>query len=253
MYTTFQLQSPMSWGAWILLLTLLLLALRFVGQVPAPRQVRLLGLNLFAASEDEEGEKPAAKPTALAAAAQWLWPQLYRLACWTQRFDRALALAGVVLGVAVGFYTGVLLSTIPSRPLWNSAVLAPLFLVSALASGGAFLALFLPHREQERLTPVSILACGVEILLLLAFALSLSYGSQAAQRSGAILFNGVYGWVFWGLVLVVGLVAPAVLESLEVSGRALAFSPRRLPPALKLLGGLALRFVIVYAGILSFL
>lgn len=255
MYTTFQVQSPMSWGAWILLVTLLLLALRFVGQVPSPQPATLLGLRLFPAPPggEEEGEKPAAKPSAAVSVAQWIWLALDRITGWARRFDRALAYAGLALGIGVGFYTGVLLSTLPSRPLWNSAVLAPLFLVSALASGGAFLCLFLPREEHEPLVPFSIFSCGVEILLLLAYALSLSYGSRAAQRAGSILFNGGYGWVFWGLVLLVGLLAPAGLEVLETTGRSLPFSPRRLPPSLKLVGSLALRFVIVYAGVLSFL
>jgi protein NrfD len=42
-----------------------------------------------------------------------------------------------VLGVALGIYTGILLNTMVARPLWNSAILGPLFLVSGLSAGAA--------------------------------------------------------------------------------------------------------------------
>ena len=34
-------------------------------------------------------------------------------------------------------YTGILLNTMVARPLWNSAILGPLFLVSGLSAGAA--------------------------------------------------------------------------------------------------------------------
>ena len=256
LYTTFQLQSPMSWGAWILLLTMAVLALRFVGLVPEPRAAVLLGLRLFPAPEpQEEGEDApqAAKPAGLAGLLERAWTLLAPAARWINRWDRGLAIAGIVLGVGVGFYTGILLSSFPSRPLWNTAVLAPLFLISALGSAGAFLCLFLPHDEHLRLLPFSLLTCLVELLLLAAFVLNLVYGTQAAQHAGAILFAGGYGWAFWGLVLVLGLLLPAALEQLELLNVRVPLLRAQVPPLFKLAGGLALRFVIVYAGMLSFM
>jgi protein NrfD len=255
-YTAFQISSAMSWGAWILLLTMLVLAVRFVSRVPAPKPVTLLGLRLFTAptgENEEEGEKTAVKTSPLTAFVQWGWQLLAAISRWAERSNRVLALIGALLGIGVGFYTGVLLSTIPSRPLWNTAILAPLFLVSGLASGGAFLCLFLPEEEHRHLVPFSILFCGIEILLLLALSINLIFGNSAAQRAGTILFNGVYGWAFWGLVFLFGLLVPAVLEQMELLHRRIPFIPARIPPVLKLVGSLALRFVIVYAGVASFM
>ena len=48
-----------------------------------------------------------------------------------------LAWANIVLGVALGIYTGILLNTMVARPLWNSAILGPLFLFSGLSAGAA--------------------------------------------------------------------------------------------------------------------
>lgn len=258
-YTTFQAHSAMSWGAWILLLTMLILALRFVSRIPEPRPAKLLGVQLFLPTsqrelinDGEEAKRMVHKPSPAASFVEWVWKLLARIAQWVNRTDRLLALIGGLLGIGLGFYTGVLLSTIPSRPLWNTAILAPLFLVSGLASGGAFLCLFLPEEEHKPLVPFSVLSCGVEFLLLLALAINLIFGNRSVQRAGAILFGGVFGWAFWGLVVLVGLLLPAGIEQLEMMHKHLPFIPARVPPILKLIGGLALRFVIVYAGILSF-
>lgn len=255
-YTTFQVRSAMSWGAWILLVTMVLLALRFAARIPAPRPAKFLGLQLFPLPEEkdeEETDQPVRKPPLTVSIVERVWTWLDQIARWTNRFDRAIAWIGVVLGTGLGFYTGVFLSTIPSRPLWNTAVLAPLFLVSGLASGGAFLCLFLPKDEHVRLVPFSILSCGIELLLLLAFVITLSFGNGAAQRAGSILFSGAFGWIFWGLVILAGLFLPAGLEIMEQKQLHLPFNLTQIPPVLKLVGGLALRFVIVFAGILSFL
>jgi formate-dependent nitrite reductase membrane component NrfD len=136
--------------------------------------------------------------------------------------------------------------------LWNSSILAPLFLISGAASGSAFLCLFLPHDEHQRLVPFSILMCGIELLLILAYALNLIYGAQSNQRAGELIFTGIFALWFWGGVVLIGLIIPAVVESFEAARRPLVFVPARVPPLLKLAGGMTLRFVIVYAGLLSF-
>ena len=44
-----------------------------------------------------------------------------------------------MLGVGIGIYTGILLNTMVARPLWNSAILGPLFLFSGLSAGAAMM------------------------------------------------------------------------------------------------------------------
>jgi formate-dependent nitrite reductase membrane component NrfD len=255
-YTTFQLTSPMSWGAWILLFAMIVLALKFVSVIPAPRATTILGAKLFQpipTDVEEAKEAIIKKPSALVRLLEWKWNALYALAQFAHKHDTTISLASILLGIGVGFYTGILLSSIPSRPLWNSSVIAPLFLISGLASGGAFLCLFIPHDEHELLVPFSVLTCGVELIFLLAYAINMIYGAQGDQRAGGVLFNGIFAALFWGVVVLLGLIVPATIESFDALKRPLAFVPARVPPLLKLTGGVALRFVIVYAGLLSFL
>lgn len=243
LYTTFQISSPMSWGAWILLLAAVVLALWFASRLPAPAKE-----TFWARAAQPKSRLRGARSVVLA-----LWGAAAAIGGWARRRARALSVANVVLGFAVGFYTGILLSTMSARPLWNTAALAPLFLVSGVASGGAFMCLFLPHDEHERLAPVSVIACGVELALLLAFVLALASGNAASQRAFGILLSGVIGLAFIGLTVVLGLLVPVTIESFDVLHRRLAFVPAKLPPVLKLGGGIALRFVIVYAGLMSFI
>ena len=51
----------------------------------------------------------------------------------------ALGWTNIVLGVGLGIYTGILLNTMVARPLWNSAILGPLFLFSGLSAGAAMM------------------------------------------------------------------------------------------------------------------
>ena len=55
---------------------------------------------------------------------------------------------------ALGIYTGILLNTMVARPLWNSAILGPLFLFSGLSAGAAMVHL------AERVVPGPPRAAG---------------------------------------------------------------------------------------------
>src|SRR5512144_347221 len=112
-YLTFEPASPMSWGSWVLIVV--------YGVLLASALVRL----------------PQAWP--------WLARRLPVLDAWSDALVasagrmRLLAWANILLGVALGIYTGILLDTMVARPLWNSAILGPLFLVSGLSAGAALI------------------------------------------------------------------------------------------------------------------
>ena len=232
-FATFQVTSPMSWGSWILLICMILLFLRLITYLPAPGVVttkNILVRGWYA------GRSVVAR-----------WGE------WLQRRDRVWSVLSLLFGVALGFYTGVLLNTIPARPLWNSSLLPFLFLASGLASGFAFLALFMAHDFAKRLLPLSIGLAIVELCLILSYLLNLMTGAEAAQRAGNLLLNGTYALGLWGLVILIGLLIPTIIEGLEISQRRLPKPVVQIVPVLTLVGGIALRFVIVYAGLHSYI
>src|SRR5256885_12822927 len=65
------------------------------------------------------------------------------------RPTETLRRVNLVLGAALGAYTGILLATLTARAAWGSLFLAPLFLVSGVSAGGAP-TMFLPPTASER-------------------------------------------------------------------------------------------------------
>jgi formate-dependent nitrite reductase membrane component NrfD len=217
LYTTFEIASPMSWGAWILLLVYpALLAAALVRVPPLLRA---------------------------------LWPSLDRLADTVSarpRTVRAIGLANVAMGVLLGTYTGILLSGLGARPLWGSALLGPLFLLSGLSSAAAFTHLVARHAEERVLLAKSDnVFLLVELFLIGLFLIGLLSASEAHIRAARLLLGGPYTAVFWVFVVGLGIVVPLLVQSLAVGHR---IRHTALAPVLVLGGGLALRFVIVYAG-----
>jgi formate-dependent nitrite reductase membrane component NrfD len=173
-------------------------------------------------------------------------PGLGRLDAWVSGHVPAFAGLNVALGAALGVYTGVLLGTMAARPLWNSAILGPLFLVSGLSTGAAFMMLYrLERREKQLLSRVDMGLISVELLLLALWMIGLAAGGAASRAGLHTIMGGPYTAAFWTLVVALGLLTPLIGEWIEHKHSAV---PARLTAALVLMGGLALRWIIVYAG-----
>jgi formate-dependent nitrite reductase membrane component NrfD len=221
-YLAFRWTSPMSWGAWILLVVY---------------PVTLLA-GLAALTETEAD--------ALAARAGPLGAPLRAARAFAVARAAPLRRWAIGAGVALGVYTGILLSTLGARALWGSALLGPLFLVSGLSTGAAFMMLFrVTDEERHLLARWDLAFIGVEGLLLALFLVGLATGSAAAHGAAALLLGGPFTGPFFALVVLAGLAVPAALEVLEVR---LHLRPTLVAPALVLVGGLSLRWIFVVAG-----
>ena len=80
------------------------------------------------------------------------------------------------------------------------------------------------------------------------------YGSQFNQRAAELLFSGEYAWLFWGGVVLLGIIVPLVIEGIQMAGRHVTAArwSAVVIPLLVLAGGLVLRFVVLYAGLESY-
>lgn len=224
LYLAFRWSSPMSWGAWILIAVYpvtLLLALAGLDDVQAGKAAAWagrLGLSRFLLAARGMGRRHASG-----------------LLRWN-----------LAVGAGLGVYTGVLLSTLGARALWSSALLGPLFLVSGLSTGGAFLLLFgLAAEERRDVARWDRVTIGVELALLALFLAGLGTSGAAGREAAGLLLGGPYTAPFWSLVVLGGLAVPLLLETLEARLH-LRFTVAT--PALILGGGLALRFILVAAG-----
>jgi len=251
-FTTFQVTSPMSWGSWVLIIVYAVLLVSALIRLPD------------------------------------VWPWLgQRMPKLQQLSDAivsqpgrlsALGWTNIVLGIAIGIYTGILLNTMVARPLWNSAILGPLFLFSGLSSGAAMMHLMsvaLPGRRPapqgmiggaiaamiqplgpqlpEKKTVDSLIRADVfflmiELILLGLLLANLLMSSASHVEAAALITIGPYAMHFWGIVVVVGVLVPIVMQGLELTHRI----PHTIVPALLVLvGGYTLRWVMVNAGQVS--
>lgn len=202
LYTTFEITSPMSWGAWILLLVYpVLIATFFISRVERPEIVRLVGV------------------------------------------------LNAALGASLGIYTGILLSSLGARPLWNSALLGPLFLMSGLSSAAALVHMVARDREERDLfARADNVFLGTELVLLGLFFLGLLSSTRVHLEAARLLLGGPYTAVFWVFVVGLGIVVPLIVQPLAVRHR---IRHTAIAPLLVIAGGLALRFVLVNAGQMS--
>ncbi|MBI1892550.1 MAG: polysulfide reductase NrfD [Candidatus Rokubacteria bacterium] len=152
------------------------------------------------------------------------------------RIRRVLAIPGALFGLFIASYTGVLLGA-TNRPIWAANNwIGPLFLVSALSTGVAALALFSARAKLTGFRQVHLFATGFEALLLVLFLQSLG--------AGATLFlTGSFAPLFWGGVVAAGLAIPFGFAFLP-RGRAV----EAVAAILVLAGGLALRYLVVTGG-----
>jgi formate-dependent nitrite reductase membrane component NrfD len=217
LYTTIRLESPMSWGAWTLML------------------VTPLSIVWVAAYMKD-------------AIPEWKWKlsMLDRAELWVNGNRKALAWMMMVLAVVLGIYTGILLSAFNARPLWNNSILGPLFLVSGMSTGiAAIMWMSKSHHERKVLSKIDLLLIAIELFLITHMIMGFLAGPSVQQEAAGLFLGGQFTVSFWVFVIILGLVFPALLEVLELVGYRI---PVAVPAFLILLGGLIFRFIMVEAG-----
>ena len=150
------------------------------------------------------------------------------------------------VGTLLGMYTGVLLSSLGARPLWNSAMLWMLFLVSGLSSAAAFVHLITDDAyERELLAKADNAFLTLELFAFGGFISGLLTSTRVHIQAIRLLIDGSYAAYFWVFVIGLGVVVPLSIQLLAVNHK-IKHSP--VAPMLVIAGGLILRFVIVFAG-----
>lgn len=199
-----------------------------------------------------------------------------------RRLRQLLAYPCIALGIGVAIYTGVLLGAMPSRPLWNSPILALLFLVSAISTGiasvivsdwiaqkigtGKWCAEHLGwDRERDiaetydaeyMLAATDTIFIAFEILVVFLFFMY-AHLTVGDVRMAIKVFEagGALSTFFWVGVVLLGLALPILLEMKKILPRLLGNGPYVhdgvmivVVPVLVIVGGFVLRYVIVVGG-----
>jgi hypothetical protein len=205
-----KLDSPMSVGAWALLVFGLFSFVSFLGAIA------------------EEGWLRAASPIArlLRGVPGLVWSAI-----------------GTLFGLFICGYTGVLLA-VSNQPVWSDTgwALGGMFLASALSGSAALLLLFARSRRDldpdtaYRLEIADRYFVILEAILIAVFLVTLAIAGTIGKVLGV--------WIVLWIVVLIGLGLPLLASRLEAARR----MPTLAGPILALLGVLALRAIVIWSA-----
>lgn len=223
-YTTLQPSSPMSWGSWVLLLVYPISIL----QITATFRQGYPRLNEYI-------QKIPVVNT--------LTGHVFEL---SEKHLRLISSTAIPVAIALGIYTGILLSTFSARPFWNTSILGPLFLVSGLSAAAALIIIGAKTaNEKHQFARVDMIIIVVELLLIGLLIIGLSTGSRPQIEALEMIMGGKFSWLFWFVFVFIGLILPLLLELVQKPSKAIVLV---LAPLLVLFGGYMLRHVTLELG-----
>lgn len=181
------------------------------------------------------------------------------LAKHAEKISKGCMVPGAIFGLGVAVYTGILLWSAHSIPLWNTPLIPVLFTISALDAGASAILAILLFEKSDKAAAFVKRASIALVVLIIAEACTLAAlffvhlgGTESQVLSANTLLNGELSLQFWVLVVGVGLVVPFVLTIIDmmhvVKNHELARLLHLVAIACALVGGFTLRFVILTGG-----
>ncbi len=134
-----------------------------------------------------------------------------------------LGILGIPAAILVHGGVGTIFAVAKARPNWLGGLFPILFIVSALASGGALLTFLtaafsrLPRNRKlelvRSLAQLTIAVLLVDAVIMFADLFTTIYGGIPAESSTEkLILFGPYWWVFWIVQVVLGLVIPCLIS-----------------------------------------
>jgi len=173
---------------------------------------------------------------------------------------KIFGLIGIPLALLVHGYTGFILALGKARVLWNTAIMPPIFLVSAMVSGLAMMILVViikdfiiqrgkePNRDLIYALGKFLVASIVLDLILIGIDLSVLLTSTTeAYRAAVMLLDGQFSFLFLGVELLLGAIIPLFLFLSPFTKRWVpAYA---LASVLVMVGIFAMRCIMVIGGL----
>ena len=238
LFTTFRIESPMSWGAWTLAVVSvlsLLWPLSYIDDIETYLHERgwrrLDGITKFIKNLEHK----------------WIIPRFVIMSF--RKYRKFFAYILLFLSIILGIYTGILLSAFNAHPLWNNSILGPLFLTSGVSTGSAFV-MWLSNNKKERalMSTIDMALIATELFFIIHMIMGMQAGPEAYKQAAHLFLGGEYTVIFWVIFVGFGLVLPFLLEALELKGKHI---PPAVPALLVLVGGFIFRIIMVAAGQIS--
>jgi len=179
---------------------------------------------------------------------------------------------GIPISIGVGIYTGVLLGALTARPFWNNPMLPMLFLISAMMTGSAaicFVGCFIKGfrgMSRENINTNKFMIHSIDFTLMVfsiiavfLFILGLYVSPRSSVAAVHLIMGGEFTLLFWLVVVGVGILLPLVLEVYELIPHYIVHLELRehnpwisgIITTSVLIGGFAMRYIVIYAGQMS--
>jgi tetrathionate reductase subunit C len=173
---------------------------------------------------------------------------------------KIFGLIGIPLALMVHGYTGFILALGKARVLWNTAIMPPIFLVSAMVSGLAMMILvvivkdYLIQREKEpnrdliyALGQFLVASIVLDLILIGIDLTVLLTSTTEAFEAAHMLLQGEFSFLFLGVEIVLGGVLPLLLLLAPFTRRSIpAFA---VASVLVMIGIYAMRCIMVIGGL----
>jgi formate-dependent nitrite reductase membrane component NrfD len=178
------------------------------------------------------------------------------LALWAES-PLALLIATDIFAFLVVIYGGFAMNYVNGIPLWNTALLPILYLVSGVWGGaGLTLCIGLATGATTLVIMIEewvrILLIGF-IILLAVYLISVRYGTTTGKVSVREIVSGRWWPVMWFLVVSLGLVLPigVVSSSFVVGIEHISAAVLYISIFCELIGDLSMRYLILKCGLYS--
>jgi formate-dependent nitrite reductase membrane component NrfD len=176
---------------------------------------------------------------------------------------------GIPISIGVGIYTGVLLGALNARPFWNNPMLPMLFLISAMMTGSAaicFVGCFIKGFKgmtRENVNTNKFMIHSIDFTLMVfsmiavfLFILGLYVSPRSSVAAVHLIMGGEFTLLFWILVVGVGILLPLAFEVYELIPHYIVQTELRehnpwisgIITTSVLIGGFAMRYIVIYAG-----
>jgi len=176
---------------------------------------------------------------------------------------------GIPISIGVGIYTGVLLGALTARPFWNNPMLPMLFLISTMMTGSAaicFVGCFIKgfrgmsreavNTNKFMIHSIDFTLMVFSIIAVFLFILGLYVSPRSSAEAVHLIMGGEFTLLFWILVVGVGILVPLALEVYELIPYYIEHAELRehnpwisgVITASVLIGGFTMRYIMIYAG-----
>lgn len=169
-------------------------------------------------------------------------------------------LIGIPLALLVHGYTGFILALGKARALWNTAIMPPIFLISAMVSGIALMILVVAIKgyffSEERKVDTALCndlgkmlawAIIVDLAFIATDILVLLTSHTEAYLAAMMLLKGGMSHLFIGVEVVLGSIVPLFFLLFPPTKRRLSFVV--LSSVLVMIGIFTMRYVMVMGGL----